>query len=175
MSDTKPTFFQRVGKKVKSGLKLGLKAAVVAGAVLGVKHKVDKDIAAAKEKAQAAGVVGQAVAQQAPAAIGHALNPLAGGANDAQQAAVGLAAAGAIDPVGAAQNIQNPPAQAPTKPAAPPIARPLAGADSGGAGGIADARGGSFDLRECDIKHPRKIKDAKARSKCKKEMRKRFK
>lgn len=163
MSDTKPTFFQRVGKKVKSGLKLGLKAAVVAGAVLGVKHKVDKDIAAAKEKAQAAGVVGQAVAAQAPAAIGHALNPFAGGPNDAQQAAVGLAAAGAIDPVGAAANLQNPPSQAPTQPAAPPV------------GGLGGQRGGSFDLRECDKKHPRKVKDAKARRACKKEMKARFK
>ena len=107
----------RIGEKVKSGLRLGTKvavgAAMVGGALLGIKGKGEKKFEEKKEEADqlvgAGKVVAGAVQGIAQAGVRDVkANPL--GAKKAvaksKNMVVGVMAAAKVDPVGAAQQVQ---------------------------------------------------------------------
>lgn len=110
------SFMTRMGEKAWSGLKLGAKvaagAAAIGGVALGVKKGYDT-----YKKADAAAVVAKAVADEAPAAVKHKLNPFKPAKkNKAKQKIDKILAAAKKDPIAAAKAIKNPPPEPPKPP-----------------------------------------------------------
>jgi len=119
MTEEKPkeekSFMARMGEKALSGLKLGAKviggAAAIGGTALAVKKGYDT-----YKKADASATIAKAVAEEAPAAVKHKINPFKPAKkNKAKQKIDRILDEAKKDPIAAAKKIKNPPPEPPSK------------------------------------------------------------
>ena len=118
MTEEKPkekSFMARMGEKALSGLKLGAKviggAAAIGGTALAVKKGYDT-----YKKADASATIAKAVADEAPAAVKHKLNPFKPAKkNKAKQKIDKILDAAKKDPIATAKAIKNAPPPPPSK------------------------------------------------------------